>query len=392
VSELIRNPLYIAAVLCLFVVLSEWLARNTSLRHLGTALLVILVTAVAANLGVIPAGSTEESPVPIYNTIFNYLAPLAIFWLLLPVNLHSVLRAGIPIIALFLIGAAGTTVGAVIGMAVVGGPDAIGPLGAAIGGMFVGTYIGGSINFNAIAIMHDVMREGVVFAGATAVDNVVTMVWMVATLALPRLLAPFWPRHAAGEPQAPRAEAITGVDDDTETVHPIHLAGLLALGLVSVLVSQGIEAATEAAGFEISYVITLTAIALLLAQFRFISQMPGTRLLGMFTVYLFLAVIGAFADVRSLGELGQLGITLLVFASILVLVHGTVTFGAARLLRLDLDVAAVASQANVGGGTSALAIARSLGRADLVLPAVLIGSLGNAVGTFIGAAVVVWLG
>jgi uncharacterized membrane protein len=48
----------------------------------------------------------------------------------------------------------------------------------------------------------------------------------------------------------------------------------------------------------------------------------------------------------------------------------------------------VASQANVGGATSALALARSLGRSDLVLPAVLIGSLGNALGTFIAFWVV----
>ena len=51
---------------------------------------------------------------------------------------------------------------------------------------------------------------------------------------------------------------------------------------------------------------------------------------------------------------------------------------------LDPDVAAVASQANVGGGTSALALARSLGRADLVLPALLMGALGNGLGTYLG--------
>ena len=64
--------------------------------------------------------------------------------------------------------------------------------------------------------------------------------------------------------------------------------------------------------------------------------------------------------------------------------HGLVTFAAARAMKIDLDLAAVVSQANVGGGTSALALARSLGRSDLVLPAVLLGSLGNALGTFLG--------
>ncbi|MHC5065166.1 MAG: DUF819 family protein, partial [Planctomycetota bacterium] len=45
---------------------------------------------------------------------------------------------------------------------------------------------------------------------------------------------------------------------------------------------------------------------------------------------------------------------------------------------------AVASQANVGGSTSALALARSLGRGEMVLPAILVGSLGTALGNFAG--------
>jgi uncharacterized membrane protein len=51
---------------------------------------------------------------------------------------------------------------------------------------------------------------------------------------------------------------------------------------------------------------------------------------------------------------------------------------------IDLAGAAVASQANVGGATSALALAKSLGREDLLVPGILLGSLGTAVGTFLG--------
>ena len=51
---MISDPIYILAVLGAFVALSEWLVRHTALRHLGTALLVIVITAVAANIGALP--------------------------------------------------------------------------------------------------------------------------------------------------------------------------------------------------------------------------------------------------------------------------------------------------------------------------------------------------
>ena len=188
------DSVYVLATLCLIVVVSEALVRQTPLRHIGTAVLVILATALAANLGLLPAGSTPEAPVPVYDGIFAYVAPLAIFWILLRVNLRSVLDAGLPAVTLFLIGMAGTAIGVVAGMAAVGGPSTIGPLFGAVGGMFAGTYTGGSVNFNAVALHYDVVRDGVLYAGAVVVDNIITTVWIAATLVLPRLLLRVWPR------------------------------------------------------------------------------------------------------------------------------------------------------------------------------------------------------
>jgi uncharacterized membrane protein len=106
----------------------------------------------------------------------------------------------------------------------------------------------------------------------------------------------------------------------------------------------------------------------------------------MWAVYLFLAVVGVFCDVRAMGGLGLLGVALLAFATLTVAIHGLIIFGAAWIFRMDLAAAAVASQANVGGSTSALALAKSLGREDLLLPGILLGALGNAIGTFLGFA------
>lgn len=375
--------LYILGVLALLIALSEWLVRRTPLRHAGTALVAILLTAIVANFGIIPSGSDAEAPVLVYDAIFAHVAPIGLFWLLLQVRVATIVRAGPAMLALFLIGAVGTMLGVLIAARATNLAAAVGPLQHAVGGMFAGTYIGGSVNFNAVALHYDVVRQGVLYGGTIVVDNIVTAVWMVATIAVPRVLAPVWRLARTGErPEA--AVPLLGIEEDTEAVHPMDVAMLVALGIGAHLAALAAAGWFADIGITLPSILILTVIALLLAQLPVVHRMRGARLLGLLAVYLFLAVIGAFADLGRLGELGTLGGTLLAFATLIVIVHGLLVFGAAWLLRLDLATAAVASQANVGGGTSALALARSLGREDLILPGILMGSLGNALGTFAG--------
>ena len=375
-------PLYVLMLLCLLVVAGEWLVRRTVLRHLGTALLVILLGAVLANAGLLPAGSTEESPVAVYEGIFRYLAPLAIFWLLLPVHLGELLRIGFPMILLFLLGSLGTVGGVLLGMWAIGGSELLGAAYAALAGMFVGTYTGGSINFNAVALHYEIVREGGLYAGAVAVDNVITTIWMILTLALPRLLSPFWPANVGKMPES--SEPDLGLDMDTESLHPLDVGLTIALGAGALWLADLIVVGLSGYGYPIPEILVITVIALLIAQLPAVRRLRGAQVFGMFSVYLFLAVIGAFCDFSALAELGWIGLSLLSFALITVAVHGLISYGSARIMGYDPVLASVASQANVGGGTSALALARSLGRVDLVLPAVLLGALGNALGTFLG--------
>lgn len=381
-TALATNPLFILTVLSLLVAAGEWLSERPYFRHIGSALLVIIGGAIVANLGIIPANSTEAAPVPVYDAIFGTVAPLGLFWLLLSVNLRSVLKAGVPLIALFLVGSFGTAGGALIANRLVGGPEAIGALHNAIAGMFTGTYIGGSVNFNAVALEYDVMREPVLYGGAVVVDNIITAIWIVVTLVVPRTLIAVWPRRRDVSASATRVAPITRLAAESETIDPTRLALVAALGAGALVVSSLIGRGLSEAGVSVPTILIVTIIALILAQVPAVSALPGARAIGMYAIYLFLAVIGAFCDVRALGQLGSLGVTLLAFASITVLVHGLLIFGVAALARMDLDGAAVASQANVGGSTSALALAKSLGREDLLVPGILLGALGNAIGTF----------
>ena len=103
---------------------------------------------------------------------------------------------------------------------------------------------------------------------------------------------------------------------------------------------------------------------------------------------MFLAVIGAYCEVSSVIELQSIGTALLLFAMISVLIHGILIVALGGLFFRDWEMIAIASQANVGGGTTAMALAETFHRNELILPAVLVGSLGNALGTYIGFFIV----
>ena len=182
--------------------------------------------------------------------------------------------------------------------------------------MFVGTYIGGSINFNAVALEYGVIDDGLLYAGASVVDSGVTTLWMVATVFLPRLLT----RRLSGKVESiatsPAADDTTDVDQDSETVHAFDFAVLLALGALAIWISRRAAAAIETS-WEVSIpsILILTTIALAMAQFDAVRRLRGSRVAGWLGVMIFLAVIGALCDIGALSGMGELGARLTVFRS-----------------------------------------------------------------------------
>ncbi len=385
---LVQDPLAILAVLMANIIIADRLTRLPVFRQLGTSLTVIILTAVTANLGLIP---TSTNAPPLYDGIFTYLAPISIFYLLLTVDLRSLKRAGSPMVLNFFIGAAGTMLGVLAGMWVVAGPKGFGDLYYALGGMFAGTYTGGSSNLNAIALHYGVNKAGNLYAAAIATDNIVTALWMGVTLLLPQLLNRYFPRQlnydwTPAEKAQFEAEANAQIND-IETVSPTDLAVLIGLGVLGLFVAGQVAVFVPA----IPKILTLTTLALGLAQWSPIQKLRGVRVVGIFSIYLFLAVIGAYCDIAALLKDGHLALMMLIFVSVLVAVHTLIQFGVGALLRQDWAIISVASQANLGGSASCLALTKSLNRPDLHLPGILAGALGNAVGTYCGLLVAEYL-
>ncbi len=314
---------------------------------------------------------------PIYDGVFTYIAPLGIFITLLEVDLKSLKKAGLPLLLLFLLGSLATLVGVLVSWILVQPAEAIGPLAPAVAGMYTGTYTGGAVNFNAIALHYKVNEAGTLFAATTVVDNLVGTPWIIATLILPKYLQKLFPRKK-NEAAASGEKSLS-----QESISISSISSLFALALLGMAVSKAMVIWFP----QVPEILFLTTIALVLAQFPAVQQLSGKHTLGYFLILLFLAVVGTLCDLAALVEVGDLAFTLMLFVTILILVHGLVVFGVGALFKMDWDMIAVASQANIGGTTTALASAESLQRPDLLIPGILVGSLGNAIGTYLGFAV-----
>lgn len=71
----------------------------------------------------------------------------------------------------------------------------------------------------------------------------------------------------------------------------------------------------------------------------------------------------------------------------MVLANMVVTFGVGKLFKFSLEEMIVASNANIGGPTTAAAMAIAKGWKDLIVPVMLIGTMGYIIGNYIGTIV-----
>lgn len=377
----ITNPVYVLVVLCLMVILSVYASRTKFGKPLGAALLVILFTAIIANLKLIPSASNS---IPLYDAIFTYVAPISIFYLLLNVSLRSIKQAGLPMVSLFLIGSIATALGVLLSWVILKPETVLGDNAKIIAGMFTGTYTGGSVNFNAVALEYDFQKNGILYAGTIAVDNVITTIWMIITLIIPVVLNRIWKGKTVITTQK-EMEAIEHPEDEGMDLNA--MMWLFFLGISAYYVSELLSELLP----QIPSILILSTIGILLAQMPFIAKLKGSHQLGLFLVYIFLAVIGAYCEIGAVSQLEHIGIMLLMFAGLAVLLHGVLLILISGFIYRDWEIVAIVSQANVGGGTSAIALAEAFKRKDLILPAILVGSLGNALGTYLGFFVIYML-
>ncbi len=374
---MIQSPLALAALIATAAGLAFWLDHRVALlSRVGASLIAIILGATLSNAGLVPVAS------PVYDAVGGTVTSLAIAWLLLAVNLSDLRKAGPAMVGAFALAAFGTAVGATVGAFLFAG--AFGGETWKLAGTLTGTYSGGSVNF--VSVGRALELPDLLFAGATAADNVTTGLWLAVTLTLPVWLARFYPRPVPA-PSRDGGEASTA---DVE--HPFFTAVPLSTLDLSVLVAAGflLLVAAELVGLLVPVVpsiLWLTTFALIVGHVKPFRDARGALQLGNLALHFFFVVIGIHS---RFSQILAVGIEVFFYTLVVVGVHGIIVYGVGRAARLDVGTLSVASQAAVGGPSSALAVAVSREWPALILPGVIVGLLGYALGNYAGFGVA-WL-
>lgn len=371
---MITDPLAVFAVLAAVVAVALWLEqRFRFFRAFGAALVGILLGMALSNGGLIPGTSAA------YDFLVGPAVSAGIILILLSVDIRTVAEAGPRMLAAFAIGALGSAVGSAVGALLLSGM--VGPETWKLAGQYAATYSGGGANFAAVGAALGTSSE--LFAAGIAADVIVTAVWMATCLAVPVLLSRRSAAPEGSEPEEIGHAAAAGKLYASAGAVSLMDVSLLVVIVLGTLWLSGVLGQVTA---PVPAVLWLTTIALLLAQVPRVGRIRGAGVLGNYLVLLFLASNGAKSVVANILAVGP---PVVYFALVTVALHGVVIFGLGSLVGLDLRTLAVASQANVGGPASAMALATARGYADRLLPGVAVGLLGYAVGNYLGLGVAV---
>jgi uncharacterized membrane protein len=365
------------AVLIALAGFGFWCERFPWGRKYSGVMLLITAAIVLANLRIIPTAA------PVYDVVWDTLVPIAIPLLLFEADLKRIVRESGPTLIAFVIGSATVVVGVIVSVALFD----LGPKEAELAGIFTGTYIGGGLNFAAVAEATG-MQEDSMLTAAIAADQVITNLHFLLIILLPGIawMARRYPTHHMDNAVMFDANS----EGEVHRISDLGLAGLMmALALAFGLAAAG-KLIADLLGMPDYSILVITVLALLLATLApgQIKKLSGHREAGNVMMFIFLASLGAGADIWELIEIAPV---LFLFASVIITVHLVLLFSIGKMLKLDLAELAMASAVCIGGPASAPALASAKGWRDLLIPGLLLGSLGYAVGSFIGVSVVEWL-
>lgn len=342
-----------------------WSEKTKIGSTLSGALVSTLVGLAASNLGIV---SCEA---PAYKVVLEFLLPLAVPLLLFRADLRRVVQSTGTLLLAFLIGSVATTVGTVVAYLLVP-MRSLGQDSWKIAAALMGRHIGGAVNYVAISEALGVSPS--VLAAGLAADNVICAVYFTTLFALASRIP--------AEPSPSTSDATENIESEPGNKLPVfQTATALA---VSFAICKAGSFVTKYFGIPGGSLPAITAIVVILATAfpkQFGQLAPSGEAMALILMQVFFTVVGTSGSIWNVISTAP---SIFLFALVQIAVHLALILGLGKLFRFDLKVLLIASNANVGGPTTACGMATAKGWSSLIIPGILAGIFGIAIATFLG--------
>ena len=383
------NTWALFAILAAIATLAIYLEQKTKIGSKLTGCVMALIGAmILSNTGIIPLDAAA------YDFVWDYIIPLSIPMLLFNADIRKIGRESGRLLIIYLISGFGTIAGGIVAYNLLKGSfDGLG----SVLPMMIGTYTGGSVNLAAMSDVYNVGGELV--SSSVVADNLLMALYFFALIAAAG--SKFFLKHY----RHPLIDELAGADNAEDAgaatywkpkeVSLKDIAFCLALSLVIVAVSVKIAGVLGSLIPTSNFILALingllgnqyliiTTLTMIIATLfpRQVGNIAGAQEIGAYLIHIFFAVIGVPASIYMILTKAPL---LLLFCALIVLTNMIFSFLFGKLFRFSLEEIIIASNANIGGPTTSAAMAIAKGWNTLIVPAILVGTLGYVLGNYYG--------
>lgn len=314
----------------------------------------------------------------VYDAIGRLVLPMMIVLLLLKVDVGAALRVMGRGTFVMAFGTAGVVFGAPVAYLLV--RPWLGPEAWKAFGTLAGSWIGGTGNMAAVGEMID--TQGTEFGLAVLGDTTIYIVWLPLLLASKNLAERFGRFTGVNADRMARMEeAAKSLAQNQTPPSYQEYSYLLAIALAATWGTEyvaGMLPEMRPYLTENTWRILLVTTVGIALSFTPAKRVPGSHALAMALVYLFVAHMGATAELKGVA---RQAVPFLAAGLVWILIHGAFCLVGAKLFRVDVHTAAIASAANIGGAASAPIVA-AYHKESLVPVSILMALIGYAVGNY----------
>ncbi len=359
---------------CAFFFFLERMTRWNLFNYLPPLIFIYLLPVIFSNSGVLPSESG------VYTSIRSFILPMMLVLLLLKVDVGAAIRVMGRGVFVMLFGTLGVVLGAPIAYFFV--RNWLSPEAWKAFGTLAGSWIGGTGNMAGVAEMID--AQGTEFGLAVLGDTVIYMIWLPIMLSSKKMAGVFAQFTNVSSERLKKMEQAAKKlerDDRAPTFQDYLYLLFIALGATwaSNLAAANLPEWDPLVNEGTWRILCVTTFGISLS-FTPARRIPGSHNFAMALVYLFVARMGASAELEGVTDQA---IPFLLGSLFWIFFHGAFCLLGAKIFRVDVHTAAIASAANIGGAASAPIVAAHH-KESLVPASVLMALIGYAVGNYAG--------